>query len=216
MRYLKRCAGMMIGLSLAAAGRAETIPFSQIPLNADSSTALGIHITPTGPDSLPMVQGGLEVLGVTAPYLNNSITSQYYSGNASLDQPATDVSLDIRRAGTSTWDTPVTLTAFDKGKRVATTTVELPPLGETTRVTVSAPAIDQFSWSGPGWVLHPYYLRDLQISLAAASTPNVSSSGPSSGVATPSVGASLPEPGSIALVMAAGLFLSIRRPIGRH
>ena len=156
MRYFKQVAGIVVWLGLTIPCLGESISFVNIAQDSAAEDAAGIHIIPTGPANLPVVQGKSEVLGVTSGFLVDSITANYYSAKATLDHPATRLSLTVTRENNSNWYDSITLTGFDNGKRVASTKVGLPPLGDTAKVTISAPAIDQFTWDGNGWVYHPY------------------------------------------------------------
>ena len=97
------------------------------------------------------------------------------------------------RANNSGWRNEVTVTAFDQGKVVATDTENLKPLGDGSQITLSAPAIDSVSWSGEGWVFHPYYVTGLELKIDGQS---VGSGVGTPAISTPNVGSPVPEPGT--------------------
>jgi hypothetical protein len=194
MRYAGLILGCIVSLYVAAPAAGVTISFSDLARETASDAAMGVTITPTGPNDIPFVQSEWEVLGATSPFLNNSTASQFYSGVATFAQPITRLTLEVARTNNSGWSNPITVTAFDNGKQEASTTVNLMPLGDWTTVTVSAPAIDKVNWSGSGWVFHPYFVRDAQVTFA----PSIASP---DAVGSPIVGTPIPEPTSLALLM---------------
>ena len=204
MRLFSLIAGFIATSCAALPARGATITFSDLR----QDTTLGVHVHPTGPTDVPMVTGLSEVYGSTAAFLTNSVTARYYSGFATFDKPVSKITFDVQGLNDSGWRIPITVAGLENHKRVALTTVDLAPLGNVTRVTIAAPAINEVRWTGTNWVFHPYLIRDVHISFATAGhTPTTSSSSPS-GVGTP-----VPEPGSCALfgVIGAGMLLRRRR-----
>ena len=194
MRYVGLIVFCLASCLFVAPAAAATILFSDVARDAGAVSALGVHITPTGPNDIPFVQTDWEVHGATPPFLNNSTPSRYSSGVATFDQPITRLTLDVARANNSGWQNPITVTAFDQGKEVTSTNVNLMPLGDWTQITISGPAIDQVDWSGNGWVFHPYFVRDLSVTFANdVTSPKVGGS--------PGVGSPVPEPASLGLVL---------------
>jgi len=181
-----------------------TITFSD--LRADA--AQGVRIQPTGPDDFPALLGLSEVYGITQAFLTNSPAAPFYSGVATFDTPATTVTFDVSRVNNSGWRNPITIIGLENHKRVASTTVNLAPLGDTTQVTITAPAINQIEWLGTDWTFHPYVVDAVHITFQ---TPPVASVEPPVGVGNPDVGSAVPEPGSCAVFGLIGAGVLLRR-----
>lgn len=205
MRLFSLISGCVVTLWVVAPTRAATITFSDLRKDA----ALGVRIQPTGPDDLPEVLGLSEVYGSAAAFLANSATQRFYSGVATLSEPATTVTFDVARLNNSGWRNPITIAGLENHKRVAITTVNLMPLGDTTHVTITAPAIDQIKWTGTDWIFEPFVVRDVRITFQSVSVGD--SESPSDGVGSGSVGSPAPEPGSCVIFSLIGAGTLLRR-----
>ena len=200
MRLLGLITGFITTLCAVAPARAATITFSDLK----QEKALGIHVNPTGPTDLPFVTGWIEVYGGTGAFLTNSPTAHYYSGTATFKNPINQITFDVSRLNNSGLGNAITLIGLENHKRVASTTVNLLPLGDITHVTLNAPEINQVVWRGTEWIFHPYVIRDVKISFATESA--------STGSSLPSgVGSPVPEPGSASILGIAGMYALLRR-----
>jgi hypothetical protein len=149
-----------------------------------------------------------EVYGITQAFLTDSPAAPFYSGVATFDKPATTVTFDVSRVNNSGWRNPITIIGLDDHKRVAESTENLAPLGETTQVTITAQAINQIEWMGTDWTFHPYVVNAVHITFQSDPVGSVGSPGEKG---NPNVGSPVPEPGSCAVLSLFGAGVLLRR-----
>lgn len=200
------CAAVLMGAT--ATSRATTISLRD--LRYDRS--IGAILKPTGPTQLMGLHGGFENYGAKSARVEDPSVSGWSSGLARFNQPISQFTITVTTLTDRPWSPHFVLAGFDKGKRVGREIFRLRRNGASTVFTLTAPAIDRVRWHGENYLLSPYIVGVQMTTVASVASPPPAAGGSGD----PSVGASLPEPNAMTILMSLGFLVLLRRPEQRH